>query len=172
MSKSKQKIISLNSEKKLYANLYIACQSREGDLDHFFAHENYIYPISISEFGKLRNCSAKSDFLQCTESMVNMECESMVNMECEAPGVSMKVLDGAAFVNMNPPRASNNYGEYCHQELFQKIRSAPKDTQRIDLVFNVYYENSLKIQTGENRGDGIRVSVRKTHQCTRIFRSL
>ena len=54
MSKSKQKIATLNSERRLYANLYVACQSREGDLDNFFAHKNHAFPVSISEYGKLR----------------------------------------------------------------------------------------------------------------------
>ena len=49
MSKSKQKIATLNSERRLYANLYVACQSTEGDLDNFFAHENHAFPDSISE---------------------------------------------------------------------------------------------------------------------------
>ena len=48
-SKSKQKIATLNSQRRLYANLYVACQSREGDLDNFFAHENHAFPVSISE---------------------------------------------------------------------------------------------------------------------------
>ena len=54
MSKSKQKIATLNSERRLYANLYVACQSREGDLDNFFAHKNHAFPVSLSECGKLR----------------------------------------------------------------------------------------------------------------------
>ena len=70
MSKSKQKIATLNSERRLYANLYVACQSREGDLDNFFAHENHAFPDSISEYGKLRKATSKSDFLQCMESLM------------------------------------------------------------------------------------------------------
>jgi hypothetical protein len=30
LSKLKQKVVSLNSERRLYANLYVACQSRGG----------------------------------------------------------------------------------------------------------------------------------------------
>ena len=53
MSKSKQKIADLYSERRLYAKLHVACQSREGDVDNFFAHENHAFPVSISEYGKL-----------------------------------------------------------------------------------------------------------------------
>ena len=103
LSKSKQKVFSLNSERRLYANLYVACQSREGDLDNFFAHENHTFPVSISEYGKLRKCTAKSHFLQCVESMVEVKYE--------APEVSMKVIDGAAFVNMKSTKIILNLRE-------------------------------------------------------------
>ena len=53
MSKSKQKIADLYSERRLYAKLHVACHSREGDVDNFFAHENHAFPVSISEYGKL-----------------------------------------------------------------------------------------------------------------------
>ncbi len=153
LSKSKQKIVSLNSERRLYANLYEACQSREGDLDNFFAHENHTFPVSISEYGKLRKCTSKSHFLQCVESMVEVKYDE--------PEVLMKMIDGAAFVHMNPPKSSSTYGNYCQVELFRKIRYASRHTERLDIVFDFYQENSLKSQTRENRGEEIRVSVRK-----------
>ena len=40
-SKSKQKIISLNSERELYADLFVACQAKEEDLENFFAHTSH-----------------------------------------------------------------------------------------------------------------------------------
>ena len=61
MSKSKQKIATLNSERRLYANLY--CQSGEGDLDNFSACENHAFPVAISEYIKLRKATSKSNFL-------------------------------------------------------------------------------------------------------------
>ena len=91
--KTKQKIATLNSERRFYANLYVAFQSREGDLDNFFVHENHAFPVSIPEYGKLQNTTSKSDFLQCMESLVDVTYD--------APNASMKVIDGAAFVNMN-----------------------------------------------------------------------
>ena len=36
----------------------------------FFAHENHAYPVSLSEYGKVRKSSAKSDFLQCLNGIV------------------------------------------------------------------------------------------------------
>ena len=35
--------------------------------------------------------------------------------------VEMKFIDGAEFVNMNPPTTSKKYGEYCDVELKVKV---------------------------------------------------
>lgn len=52
-SNAKLKVASLKDDCKLYASLYIACQSRSGDLAEFFSHENHSYPPSVSEYGML-----------------------------------------------------------------------------------------------------------------------
>ena len=74
----------------------------------FFSHENHAYPVSISEYGKLRKCAAKSDFLRCLEDLV-APCH-------EPPNVDMMIIDGAAFVNINQPKVSKTFGEYCNVE--------------------------------------------------------
>ena len=79
----------------------------------------------------------------------------------DAPDVSMKVIDGAAFVDMNRPKSSTTYGKYCEDELLSKLKFTSQNTKRLDLVFDVYNENSLISQTRENRGGGMRISVRK-----------
>ena len=68
-NKSKQKIVSLHTECRLYASLYITCQSRDGDLDNISMYENHLYPPSLSEYGKLRKCLTKSDFLVCLNGL-------------------------------------------------------------------------------------------------------
>ena len=40
-TKAKQNIVSLDSDCRLYASLNVASQSRQGDIDNFFAHENH-----------------------------------------------------------------------------------------------------------------------------------
>ena len=152
-SKSKQKIVNINSDRRLYASLYVACQSRQGDLGNFFSHENHAYPVSISEYGKLRKCSAKSDFLKCLEDLAE-PCY-------EHPSVDMMVIDGAAFVNINQPKSSKTFGEYCDVEIKKKVEILANKVQRLDLVFDTYIPNSIKSETRESRGYGIRISVRK-----------
>ena len=41
-----------------------ACQSRDGDLNEFFRHENHPYPPALTNLGALR-FGSKSDLLSC-----------------------------------------------------------------------------------------------------------
>ncbi len=48
-SKASLRVSSLKIDVSLFSRLYIDCQSRDGDLDNFFRHENLShYPISAS----------------------------------------------------------------------------------------------------------------------------
>ena len=67
-SKGKEKIKLVKADCRLFSNLYIAIQSRAGDLDNFFAHKNHALTVSLSRYGKLRT-STKSDFLSCLKSI-------------------------------------------------------------------------------------------------------
>ena len=61
-SNPKQSLKFLKSDCALFLRLYIASQTRDGDLDNFFQHENHTYPPSLSQHGKLR-FSTKSDIV-------------------------------------------------------------------------------------------------------------
>ena len=137
----------------MLANLYAACQSRQSDLENFFSHENHSYPISLSEYGRLRKCSNKSDFLKCLEDLSEPSLES--------PDVEAKIVDGAAFVNINQPKTSTAFEEYCFKEIPQQVRRMAHGVSRLDFVFDSYIADSLKSQTRESRGKGIRIVVRK-----------
>ena len=110
----------------------------------------------------MRTCLAKSDFLKCLDMLTGPYFDS--------PNVDMKVVDGPAFVNMNTPKSSRTFGDYC-KELKQKASNIASDVQRLDLVFDIYYPNSLKTQTREKRGKGIRVSVQKDTPLLKNFNS-
>ena len=110
-SKTKQKILNLTSDCKLYSRLFITCQSQEGNLKNVFAYENYSFPVVISEHGKLRKCASKSDFLKCLYKIEESSVES--------PKLYIKVIDGAAFVCMNAPKCAKTIGDYC-MELEEK----------------------------------------------------
>ncbi len=92
--KSTLKLTSIKQDCKLFASLYVVCQSRERDLKEFFSHENHAYPPFISTYGKLRQ-TAKSDALK----MLN-EYDTPEKQRPEE--ISSILLDGAAVVHMVP----------------------------------------------------------------------
>ena len=47
-------LAAVKSDCSLFSRLYIACQSRDGDLDQFFSHENQAAPPALSTGGKPR----------------------------------------------------------------------------------------------------------------------
>ena len=67
-SKGKQQIASLKNDVGLFSQLYISCQTRKGNLDQFFRHENHSFPLSLSDDGSLR-LGAKSDLLACLKDV-------------------------------------------------------------------------------------------------------
>lgn len=71
-SKIKHTMVNLKSECNLFSHLYIASRYREGNLEDFFAHENQSWPPSLSEQGKLRLPSKKSDLLTIIDAMSNI----------------------------------------------------------------------------------------------------
>ena len=82
----------------------------------------------------------------------------------------MKVMDGAAFVNMNPPRGACTLCNYC-SELKDKLKTIVNGLARVDVVFDICKDKSLKSQTRENRGPGIRVSVLENTPVLKNFTS-
>ena len=112
-SNSKQRIAISEADLRLYANLFVACQARNSDLDNFFAHKNHVYLVSLSEYGKLRTFSAKSDFLQCLNDIVKPSLWPR--------NVEVKIIDAAAFVNINKPETLETFGQYCSEEIPWKV---------------------------------------------------
>ena len=68
VSKQKMQIVTLKQNCSLFAQLYVSCQVREGDLDDFFQHENQSFLPSLSQQGNLHHGS-KSDSLECFEKL-------------------------------------------------------------------------------------------------------
>ena len=93
-SKIKQQMKCLEMSNKLFLQLYIGCQVRQGDMQNFFAHENHLYPPSLSDMGQLRQ-GTKSDLLDCLE-----QCAPSSH---ERTNVDAMVIDGAVSVHSLKP---------------------------------------------------------------------
>jgi hypothetical protein len=152
-SKKKQAVASIKEQVSMFKDLYIGCKARpDGDLNQFFSHENHEYPPALSEYGQLRHATAKSDFMKIIS---NQDLEAH-----QSPDVEAIVVDGAPWIHTHPPRSSIKFEEYCTSEIIGPLRRL--SAQRIDLVFDVYKENSMKSQERERRGrDTGRYIVRK-----------
>jgi len=107
------KLAAAQNDCSLFSRLYIACQTRSGNLDSFFAHENQPTPPSLSSDGNLR-LGSKSDLLPCLESFITrpQQCpdvdssvleeavvacsEGLVTPQQQCPAVDAPMLDAAA----------------------------------------------------------------------------
>ena len=91
--------------------------------------------MSLSEYGKLRK-SEKSEFLNCLQEIQEPSSDTPKDLE-------VIVIDEAALVHMNPPKHSKTFGEYCESELGEKLKRVAVPVNQINLVFDVYREDSL-----------------------------
>ena len=137
-SKEKQQVTSLKSDCSLFSRLYISCQTRHGDLDDFFRHENQGYPPAVSQNGKLRLPSKKSDLLDCLKPL------SAPLTSVPSP-LDVLVLDGAATINMLKPTSTvKSFEDYASQVFIPFVKGQLQNVKRLYFVFDEYLPNSLK----------------------------
>ena len=86
------------------------------------------------------------------------------------PNVDFSVIDAPAWVHMHPPRSSKAIGDYCCEEVLSPIINST--LKRIDLVFDIYREDSLKRDVRMRRGNEVsRFAVRKETPVPKNFKS-
>lgn len=156
VSKDKAKITVLKEDCALFSRLYIACQNREGNLEDFFKFENQPWPPSLSQIGQLRG-GTKADLVKC---LLDASSQTV-----EQPSVDAIILDGAVVVQMLQPKAVSTFEEYFDSVVAPYILRQLEDVKRLDIVWDVYKDDSLKKVTREKRGSGQR---RKVLLSTRI----
>ena len=126
----------LKEETALFSKLYMACQTRQGDLPAFFRHENYPFPPSLSQNGSLRT-GTKSDLIGCLEQ----QCAS-TNI---APRTKVTIVDGAVLVNaLRPTKHEKIFGEYAERIFCRYILQNYRFCLRLDIIWDQYFENSIK----------------------------
>src|SRR6218665_1789141 len=151
-SASQLKVAELKTDCHLFSRLYIACQSRNGDLKEFFQHENQALPPSLSQNGTLR-LGTKSNLLACLCSL------STTSTDLSELTVDACIMDVAVIVQMLQLGCSRTLEEYNQKIFIPYIKSVLQKVQRLDIVFDIYFENSLKSATRVKRGSGKRLHV-------------
>ena len=80
----------------------------------------------------------------------------------QAPKVDAIILDGAAVVHMLHPGTARTFQDYADTVFGSYILSQLQSANRVDIVWDVYMEDSLKATTREKRGKGVRRRVAST----------
>ena len=136
LSKDKSKISLLKNDCSLFSRLYISCQTRGGNFEDFFKHENQRSPPSLSQNGEIYQGSKSELLTKCLEPL------SIVTDEC--PSVEAVIINGAALVNMFKPDTSRTFNEYAATVFLPYIRRQLDTVKRINVVWDVYLKDSLK----------------------------
>ena len=91
---------------------------------------------------------SKSDLLHCLEEFSKEAATDNMTMDCI-------ILDGAAIVNMIKPTGVTTFQEYATQNFTSYIEKQLQRSERVDIVWDVYVENSLKSSARHKRGNNI-----------------
>ena len=73
--------------------------------------------------------------------------------------MTVKIIDGAAIVNIRKPKLAKTFGEYADNNIIPFFKSQLANVKRLDVVWDQYFENSLKEQVRSARGEGSRRRV-------------
>ena len=111
---------------------------------------------SLSKLGQLRG-GQKADLLKCLSN-------TSVQIATQ-PAVDAVILDGAVIVQMLQPRTARTFEGYFSNVFTPYILKHLETAKRVDLLWYVYQDDSLKRSLREKRGSGQR---RKVLTSTRI----
>ena len=92
---------------------------------------------------------AKSDLLHCLESTVETETNLL-------PATDATILDGAAVVSFLRPLAAKSFDNYTKNVFVPYIKGQLPSASRMDIVWDRYFQKSLKSQTRSKGGKGVR----------------
>jgi hypothetical protein len=164
-AKFQQQLLSVKSDCALFSRLYILCQTRDGDLDDFFMHENQGCPPSLSNQGKLRLPKKKSELVDC---LLGDGTAAQSTRET----VNVTIIDGAVAVNMIRPSKETTFEDYASKSFLPYIETQSRLVDRIDVVWDVYVQNSPKHTTRCNRGAGVRRRISEINISLSFWQSI
>ena len=112
--------------------------------------EHQTCPPSLSQNGLL-NSRVKSQLLDILEQDTNITYEE--------PNADTVIIDGAALINAKQPGLAKTFDDYADEVIEPHIESYVKRYSRVDVVFDVYRQYSLKAETQQKSGSGARRKV-------------
>ena len=151
-NKNKEKIKSAQTCNKIVTNLFIASQQRDADLDELFKHEISLPPPALYSAAEINICKTKSQLMDC---MINSDdIVFPTTVDCSAI-----LLDGSSIAQSHTPKGVKSIGEYIEKTFIHLINKYLSNYSRVDLLFDRYFENSIKNVTRNARGDGGRFHI-------------
>ena len=116
-------------------------------MNNFLSHENHPFPPSLSAYGQLCLPLQKSHLMDCLEQHV--EYTPIVR-----PRTDVSIMDdvySSAFLN---PADARHLVITLQRCLFPISKKEQNQAQRLGIVWDQYFDNSLKAQTREKRSTG------------------
>ena len=146
---------SLKNDCTLFSRLYIACQTRDGDLKEFFKHENQSYPPSLSVHGSLR-LGKKSDLLGCLEDLAETSVEAETDTIILDGAGTAKTFDDYAFIpyiqgQLQRPNRVDNL--LCGARILKTVLSTHTEAAR-----RRYQEKGSRLGCNANKVAAVSVS--------------
>ena len=118
-------------------------------LEHF-AHVNHIYQPSSSSYGKSRQ-TVKSETIKL---LSNLNDSTYDNDDA----TKRIVIDGSVVVQMLSPKTAKTFDEFSKKEFSNYIVSKVNcKITKIDIIFDVYKEKSIKAEAREKKGTATRI---------------
>lgn len=102
----------------------------------------------MSEKGELCPAKAKS-------GVIDFVLKTGHANSSETPCVDFKIFDGPALVNMLSPTNCKTLLDYANNVFLPYIETHRKTVNRVDLVWDRYFDKSLKGRTRSNRRVGV-----------------
>lgn len=131
------------------SHILLAAHSGRHISQSVFQHESNELPPAFTRNGRMFH-GTKSEILQCLMPETVMDC---------IPVTSCAVLDGPVIVQMLRPGNCATIGDYCGNVFLPYVLKWFEHNQRVDIVWDVYSNTSLKASTRQQRGSGIRRRV-------------
>ena len=146
------KLIELREDVALFGQLYVSLQNRSGDMQEFFSHETTDYnPPSLSDHGSIY-FTKKSDLLACMPEADDDSMETPRAFDC-------KIVGGAVIIHALPRMSAKTFEEYSTKVFVPYILQQLETSARLDIVWDTYIPDSLKVATRQRRGTGNRIKV-------------
>lgn len=153
-----KKVQILKHSSSLFSQMYIATNTREGDLDLFFSHEVHAFPPSMAESEEVMYSSKKSEIIHCLEKAVS-ESNNPISVE-QTMSYDCLIVDGGALIHMLVPgRGIATFTDFKTMCFKKYIQCELRKVSSLHIVWDTYKEQSIKDATRSGRGTGVRIKV-------------